>query len=227
MSTSRLFHPLPAATAPHSAICVMAAIPSAVPQLRAFARRTLHGWRRGERAAEALALIVTELVTNAYQHSGSSRVTVYLFSDERTVGVQVSDNGRWRDPAGEHPESADEDLHGRGLQLVEAYAETVLIQQSSTGTSVTATVADGMRSRAGATDDALHKPCHDGIGTTSGHGSDRMSQRIDALRLTELFRGLAGDPDVARVLQDLPIDDLRRISDEALRLHEMIEDRLV
>lgn len=168
MSTSRLLHPLPAATASHSAICVMAAIPSAVPELRAFARRTLHGWRRGERAVESLALIVTELVTNTYQHSGSSHVTVYLFSDERTVGVQVSDNGRWRDPAGDHPESADEDLHGRGLRLVEAYAETVLIRQSSAGTSVTATVADGMSSWAGGTDDALYKPCHDGIGTIFG-----------------------------------------------------------
>ncbi|MER6850613.1 ATP-binding protein [Streptomyces flaveolus] len=141
MSTSSLLHPLPAATASSSAICVMAAVPSAVPELRAFARRTLQGWRRGGRAAEALALIVTELVTNAYQHSGSSHVTVYLFSDERTVGVQVSDNGSWRDPAGKHPESADEDLHGRGLQLVEAYAETVHVRQSSVGTSVTATLA--------------------------------------------------------------------------------------
>ncbi|WP_307134804.1 ATP-binding protein [Streptomyces aurantiacus] len=167
MSTNRLLHPLPAGTASHSAICVMAATPSAVPELRTFARRTLHGWRREGRAAEALALIVTELVTNAYQHSGGSYVTVYLFSDKRTVGVQVSDNGRWRDPAGEHPESTDEDLHGRGLQLVEAYAETVRIRQSSVGTSVTATVVAGCPPGR-ATDDALYKLCHDGTGTTYG-----------------------------------------------------------
>ncbi|MDQ0779039.1 hypothetical protein QF026_007505 [Streptomyces aurantiacus] len=54
-----------------------------------------------------------------------------------------------------------------------------------------------------------------------------MSERIDALRLTELFRGLAGDPGMARVLDELTIGDLRDISDVALRLHEMIEDRLV
>lgn len=54
-----------------------------------------------------------------------------------------------------------------------------------------------------------------------------MSDRIDALRLTELLRGAAGDPSAARVLDELTIDDLRRISDAALRLHEMIEDRLV
>lgn len=156
MSTSRLLHPLPASTA--SAICVMAAIPSAVPELRAFARRTVHSWSRGERATEALALIVTELVTNAYQHSGSPHVTVYLFSDERTVGVQVSDDGRWRDSSGERPESVDEDLHGRGLQLVEAYAETVRIRRSSAGTSVTATVPAGVRVDS----------CHDGLGTAHG-----------------------------------------------------------
>ncbi|MER6850614.1 hypothetical protein AB0A81_32125 [Streptomyces flaveolus] len=54
-----------------------------------------------------------------------------------------------------------------------------------------------------------------------------MSERIDAFRLTEMFRGLAGDPGVARMLDELSVDDLRRISDAALRLHEMIEDRLV
>ncbi|WP_318219168.1 hypothetical protein [Streptomyces sp. SCL15-6] len=54
-----------------------------------------------------------------------------------------------------------------------------------------------------------------------------MSERIDAFRLTELLRALTGDPGMARVLDELTIDDLRRISDAALRLHEMVEDRLV
>jgi hypothetical protein len=61
----------------------------------------------------------------------------------------------------------------------------------------------------------------------SGHRSDRMSERIDGLRLTELLRGLAGDPGVARMLDELTIDELRSMSDAALRLHEMVEDRLV
>jgi hypothetical protein len=54
-----------------------------------------------------------------------------------------------------------------------------------------------------------------------------MSERIDGLRLTELLRGLAGDPGVARMLDELTIDELRSMSDAALRLHEMVEDRLV
>lgn len=145
MSTTRLLHRPSAPAASSSAICVMAATPAAVPELRAFARQTVSRWSKGERAIEALALIVTELVTNAYQHSGSSHVTVYLFCDERTVGVQVSDKGSWREPGQETPDD-DEDLHGRGLQLVEAYAEAVQIQQTSAGTHVTVTVSTDTRS---------------------------------------------------------------------------------
>ncbi|MFE9823442.1 ATP-binding protein [Streptomyces sp. NPDC005791] len=155
MSTSRLLHPLPAATASCSAVRARTAKSSAVQEFRAFVRRKAHGWGKGERAAEALALIVTELVTNVCQHSGSPEVTVHLFAYKRTVGVRVSDNGRWRDPAGEHPGSADEDLHGRGLRLVAAYAEAVSIRRSSVGTSVTATVAAEMRSLVRVPDEAL------------------------------------------------------------------------
>jgi len=104
MSTSRLLHPLPAATASCSAVRARTAKSSAVQEFRAFVRRKVHGWGKGERATEALALIVTELVTNVCQHSGSPEVTVHLFAYKRTVGVRVSDNGRWRDPAGEHPD---------------------------------------------------------------------------------------------------------------------------
>ncbi|MGW7648995.1 ATP-binding protein [Streptomyces bobili] len=115
----------------------MAATPAAVPELRTFARQTVTGWSKGDRAMEDVALIVTELVTNACQHSGSPHVTVYLFCDERTVGVRVSDMGSWREPG---QGAADDDLHGRGLTLVEAYAEAVQIRRTSTGTQVTATV---------------------------------------------------------------------------------------
>lgn len=138
MSTTRTIPPSSAPAAPSFAVRVMAATPAAVPELRAFARRTVTRWSKGDRAMEDLALIVTELVTNACQHSGSPHVTVHLFCDERTVGVRVSDTGSWTEPGQEATD--DDDLHGRGLQLVEAYAEAVQIRRTSTGTQVTATL---------------------------------------------------------------------------------------
>jgi anti-sigma regulatory factor (Ser/Thr protein kinase) len=140
MSTSRLLARPSADTGSPSAICVMAAADAAVPALRAFTRRMVRAWNPGEQAAtEALALIVTELVTNACQHSGSPHVAVYLFAGDRTLGVEVSDNGAWKRPVGDAG-PAEEAMSGRGLQLVEAYADTVRIRRSSGGTSVTATV---------------------------------------------------------------------------------------
>ncbi|MDT0479420.1 MULTISPECIES: ATP-binding protein [Streptomyces] len=140
MSTSRLLARPSADTGSPSAICVMAATDAAVPALRAFTRRTVHAWHPGERTAtEALALIVTELVTNACQHSGSPQVSVHLFAHDRTLGVEVCDNGAWKRPAGDAG-PAEEAVSGRGLQLVEAYADTVRIRRSGDGTSVVATV---------------------------------------------------------------------------------------
>lgn len=141
MSTTRALRRSFALAATPYALRVMAATPAAVPELRAFARQTVTRWSRGDRTREDLALIVTELVTNACEHSGSPHVTVYLFCDERTVGVRVSDMGSWREPG--QGTADEEDLHGRGLRLVEAYAEAVQIRRTSTGTQVTATVLAG------------------------------------------------------------------------------------
>lgn len=143
MSTTRSLHrPPSAAAAPSaapSAICVLDAGPAAVPVLRAFARQTVGRWGRAECAVESLALIVTELVTNACLHSGSSQVTLYLFCDDRRVGVHVLDQGRWRDERHAAPDE-DADLHGRGLRLVQAYADTMEIRRSEAGTHVVATL---------------------------------------------------------------------------------------
>jgi anti-sigma regulatory factor (Ser/Thr protein kinase) len=146
MSTSRLLARPPSATDSPSAICVMAATDAAVPALRAFTRTTVRAWCPGEQAIEGLALIVTELVTNACRHSGSPHVTVYLFAGDRALGVEVSDHGSWKRPTAASPD--EEAVSGRGLQLVEAYAETVRIRRGSGGTSVMATVgieAEGTR----------------------------------------------------------------------------------
>lgn len=96
MSTSPLLARPPAATGMTSAICPMAATDAAVPAMRAFTRRTVHAWRQGGPAAEALALIVTELVTNACPHSGSPQVTVHLFAGEHHDGRRAAPVGRNR-----------------------------------------------------------------------------------------------------------------------------------
>ncbi|MEV5493257.1 ATP-binding protein [Streptomyces bobili] len=142
MSTTRSLHRPSSAVAAPSAICVMDADPAAVPILRAFARQTVGRWGRAECAVESLALIVTELVTNACLHSGSSQVTLCLFRDEGQVGVHVLDQGRWRDA---HHAVLDEDadLHGRGLRLVRAYADTMEIRRTEAGTHVVATLLTG------------------------------------------------------------------------------------
>ncbi|MEV5492892.1 ATP-binding protein [Streptomyces bobili] len=140
MSTTRASDRSSVPVAAPSAIRVLPAVPATVPVLRAFARQTVTRWGGDDRAREDLALIVTELVTNACRHSGSPYVSGYLFRDGHTVGVRVSDMGSWRQP---ERGNADDDLHGRGLLLVEAHAETVRIRRTSTGTQVTATVAVG------------------------------------------------------------------------------------
>jgi hypothetical protein len=153
MSTSRLLHPLPAATASHSAICVMAAaIP---PPCRSCGPspggRRIAGAGEGGRPKpsprSSRNRSPMRISTGAVLMSRSTCSRTSGRADGRRAGL--SDNGRWKAPARERPESAGEDLYGRGLRLVEAYAETVRIRQSSVGTSVTAIVVAAMCSWAG------------------------------------------------------------------------------
>ncbi|MFD8726011.1 ATP-binding protein [Streptomyces sp. NPDC059629] len=139
MSTTTLpRRPIPAVNA-SSVTLVMEATPAAVPVLRAFTRQTVGRWNRGEDAVESLALIVTELVTNVCRHSGSSHVTVWLSCDDRQIDVKVVDQGSWRDP--DHTlADEDADLHGRGLHLIRAYADTMEIRRTEGGTHVLATL---------------------------------------------------------------------------------------
>ncbi|WP_203982983.1 ATP-binding protein [Sphaerisporangium rufum] len=99
---------------------------------RAFARRLLDG----NPLLEPVLLVVSELVTNSVEHSGSGRpggtITLYLLHVGTRVRVEVRDDGAdgvpsvrpagWPavpEPAG----SLDElDVGGRGLRLVTAVA---------------------------------------------------------------------------------------------------------
>lgn len=121
---------------------VMRTLPAAaesVPKLRSFAQTTVRGWDMGDDAEDALAVIVSELVANACQHSGSPEVTVLLLAGRGHVVVHVSDTGMWKQTSAQLPN--DEATSGRGLQLVRAYASDIHVHRSSQGTKVTATVA--------------------------------------------------------------------------------------
>lgn len=55
-----------------------------------------------------------------------------------------------------------------------------------------------------------------------------MSHSADFHRLVELLKRVEVDPHTVRnILQTLPIEELRAMSDQIYRLHQMIEDQLV
>ena len=76
----------------------------------------------GQEAAEAAALIVSELVTNAIVHSGSEVVSCALRLGSGLLRIEVTDQGvGTAEPAARMP--ADDDVSGRGLLLVSAVSE--------------------------------------------------------------------------------------------------------
>ncbi|MEU9213750.1 SpoIIE family protein phosphatase [Streptomyces sp. NPDC048415] len=95
-------------------------LPDAVMHARRFTARTLRGWKV-EEAADAVLLVVSELVTNALVHTqGPVHVDLMLRADR--VRVCVSDTSP-RAPA--KPVIVDwESTGGRGLVLVEAMSES-------------------------------------------------------------------------------------------------------
>ncbi|MFF4586360.1 SpoIIE family protein phosphatase [Streptomyces sp. NPDC001388] len=95
-------------------------LPDAVMHARRFTARTLRRWKVAE-AADAVLLVVSELVTNALVHTqGPVRLDLVLRGDR--VRVSVSDSSP-RAPA--KPVIVDwESTGGRGLMLVEAMSES-------------------------------------------------------------------------------------------------------
>lgn len=108
----------------------LAALPGAVPCARLHARQILWEWSQVA-LAEAVELLVSELVTNALQASaqlasgqhagaiagGVPTVRFWLASDHRRVLIQVWDSCDWQ-PQRQEPRPEAES--GRGLLLVEA-----------------------------------------------------------------------------------------------------------
>jgi len=99
----------------------VAATVEAVPKARHALRRVLAERVPGA-PADTLELLLSELVTNAVQHSATGRsVAVAILRRENSIRIAVIDNEAAPPAPGEVVDLLDE--HGRGLLLVEAMAE--------------------------------------------------------------------------------------------------------
>ena len=107
---------------------------SASPMARRALAGWLSGWEVDEDVADTAALCLSELVTNAIIHSGTTpRVTARL--DAERLLVLVQDQGH-RGTARRTEDHDPEDISGRGLMLVESLATAWSAEHSADGTTV-------------------------------------------------------------------------------------------
>jgi anti-sigma regulatory factor (Ser/Thr protein kinase) len=108
--------------------------PSAARQSRQFVSGVLREWSIDEEVVATAELCVSELVTNAVIHSGTtSSVTVQ--ADREYVLVLVQDHGS-RGAVRRAEELDPESVSGRGLMLVDALASAWSAEHSTDGTTV-------------------------------------------------------------------------------------------
>jgi len=96
-----------------------------------------------EQAVCDLAVVVTELVTNAWQ-AGSGSVGVWCWQEGEEMGVQVDDTGPGlRDPFAGYRRPSPAVPGGRGLWISRQLADLVEIAPNGRGTSVRARIFGG------------------------------------------------------------------------------------
>jgi anti-sigma regulatory factor (Ser/Thr protein kinase) len=109
--------------------------PASVTGARQFVLGTIRGVARD--VAESVAVMVSELATNSLRHAGTGfQVRVDRSSDE--VRVEVIDRGGGM-PAVSSP--APTDASGRGLRIVQSFADTWGVRSSPPGKAVWFTLA--------------------------------------------------------------------------------------
>lgn len=123
------------------ACCTLRTEVRAAARARAFARDRLSEWELGGEAEEAAGVVISELVTNAVRHSGSSQATLRLARCPSHLWIEVCDTGMWRAPAG--PEDSGVAEGGRGFRLVEALSEQCGVHRAPEGTCVWALIRRG------------------------------------------------------------------------------------
>jgi anti-sigma regulatory factor (Ser/Thr protein kinase) len=126
----------------------MAADARTLFDLRASLREWLRGVDADPRAVPDLLVAITEACANAIEHAGDPAERTILITGRRENGdvvLSVSDDGTWRVPA------APGD-RGRGIPLIEAMVDRLVLSRGSRGTTLTMrrSVTSLGRSRSGA-----------------------------------------------------------------------------
>lgn len=107
--------------------------PAAVRAVRGFLLQTLAAWKVPDDAADTAALCLSELVTNALIHTHDG-CEVRAVLDDRVLTISVRDGGS---TVVRSEQLADPlQVHGRGLQVVEALAERWGSDLDEVGTTV-------------------------------------------------------------------------------------------
>lgn len=108
------------------------------PETAAAARRivtdALDAWQADPDVCDGVVLVVSELVTNAVEHAEPPLALHLRHEDADGIRVAVSDGGPARS-AGDWTASCEEDEHGRGLNIVEALADTHGTHHHDNGTT--------------------------------------------------------------------------------------------
>lgn len=111
-----------------------------LPRLRHALARWAEGTGLSGEQVDALTLAADEAMSNvvshAYQQQHGTLDLWAVHEPERGVTVVVRDRGQWR-PVPEDPGP----LHGRGLLLIRALAQDVVIEHGTAGTTVSMTWA--------------------------------------------------------------------------------------
>jgi anti-sigma regulatory factor (Ser/Thr protein kinase) len=107
---------------------------AAVSEARRFLRGTLHDWDVDDDTADTAVLCLSELVTNAVIHSHAG-CSVRVQLDAGVLVVTVRDSGRADAQTVEQLEDSLQ-VHGRGLQVVEALASRWGYELDVEGTTV-------------------------------------------------------------------------------------------
>lgn len=116
---------------------------SSVARARHLAEERLVLWGCDPEIRDTVALVVSELVTNAVVHTASARVVCELREGEERLRIAVRDEGG---PAGPCIRDCGEDERGRGLILVDALCAAWGADRTGHGTAqvVWAELAHGM-----------------------------------------------------------------------------------
>ncbi|OEU91889.1 hypothetical protein DB35_07495 [Streptomyces abyssalis] len=96
---------------------------TAVADAREKVRGQVRNWGLPEELGRAAQLVVSEFFTNAVVHTDSCRVRCRLQVSGQRLRIEVCDEGDEESQVTPR-EAAAEDVNGRGLQLVNALAET-------------------------------------------------------------------------------------------------------